>query len=379
MPADPLQLEPREDAAPAESHEVVRAVAQAEVDHRRYQRWQAASLIILASLAVLGGLYVAKTVLIVLLVSILLAYVLAPLVDFLGRLRVPRPVGSLIAIIVLCAAFAAMFYTGYNRGVAFIQDLPKYSGKIRQEVLKFRRQAETIRKTTEHVLPADQEEKNSIKVQQTTSWSDRISERTAMVTELIFLISFIPFLAYFMLSWQEHVRSQTVMLFKLETRNTAYVTLGLISAMIRSFIVGNFVVGLFLSGASMFVFALLGIPYFYFIGVLSGFLSLVPYLGVVLALFPPILAGLGQIGSEDVFIIILAVFSLHVFALNVLYPKIIGKRLQLNPLAVTIALMFWGWLWGAWGLILAVPITAAMKIIFDHVDRLRPYGAWLGE
>jgi predicted PurR-regulated permease PerM len=129
----------------------------------------------------------------------------------------------------------------------------------------------------------------------------------------------------------------------------------------------------------MFVFALLGIPYFYFIGVLSGFLSLVPYLGVVLALFPPILAGLGQIGSEDVFIIILAVFSLHVFALNVLYPKIIGKRLQLNPLAVTIALMFWGGLWGAWGLILAVPITAAMKIIFDHVDRLRPYGAWLGE
>ena len=379
MPVDPVELEPRDEAANAESPEMVREVAQAEVDQRRYQRWQSGSLIILASLAVLGGLYVAKTVLVILLIAILLAYVLAPLVDLLARFRLPRAIGSLIAILVLCGAVAAMFYTGYNRGVAFLQDLPKYSGKIRQEIAKFRRQAETIRKTTEHVLPPDQEEKGSIKVQQTSSWSDRLSERTAQLTELVFLISFIPFLVYFMLSWQEHVRSQTVMLFKMETRNTAYVTLGLISAMIRSFIVGNFVVGLFLSGASMFVFALLGIPYFYFIGVLSGFLSLVPYLGVILALFPPILAGLGQIGSEDIFIIVLSVFSLHVFALNVLYPKIIGKRLQLNPLAVTIALMFWGWLWGAWGLILAVPITGAMKIIFDHVERLRPYGAWLGE
>jgi len=51
----------------------------------------------------------------------------------------------------------------------------------------------------------------------------------------------------------------------------------------------------------------------------------------------------------------------------------------LNPLAVTIALLFWGWLWGAMGLILAIPITAAMKIIFDHVETLKPWGAWMGE
>jgi predicted PurR-regulated permease PerM len=69
----------------------------------------------------------------------------------------------------------------------------------------------------------------------------------------------------------------------------------------------------------------------------------------------------------------------HVIALNVLYPKIIGRRLQLNPLAVTLALLFWGWLWGAMGLILAVPLTAAIKIIFDHVDSLRSWGNWLGE
>jgi predicted PurR-regulated permease PerM len=75
----------------------------------------------------------------------------------------------------------------------------------------------------------------------------------------------------------------------------------------------------------------------------------------------------------------MAVLGLHMLALNVLYPKILGRRLQLNPLAVTMALLIWASLWGAIGLLLAIPITAAMKIIFDHVEPLKPYGVWLGE
>jgi predicted PurR-regulated permease PerM len=73
------------------------------------------------------------------------------------------------------------------------------------------------------------------------------------------------------------------------------------------------------------------------------------------------------------------VLGLHLVALNVFYPKFLGNRLQLNPLAVTISLLVWAWLWGAIGLLLAIPMTAAMKIIFDHIDSLKPFGAWLGE
>ena len=193
------------------------------------------------------------------------------------------------------------------------------------------------------------------------------------------MISFIPFLVYFMLSWQDHVRAATVMLFKMENRNTAYVTLGRISAMIHSFINGNLAVGIFTSIISLIVFGALHLPYFYFLGFISGFLSLIPYLGVVLALIPPVVAGIGVLHSGGMVAIIATVLGVHVFALNVLYPKLIGKRLQLNPLAVTVSLLIWGFLWGAPGLILAVPITGAMKIIFDNVESLRPYGAWLGE
>jgi predicted PurR-regulated permease PerM len=182
-----------------------------------------------------------------------------------------------------------------------------------------------------------------------------------------------------MLTWQEHARAATVMLFKMENRNTAYVTLGRISKMIRSFILGNLVIGLFISVMSLVVFGIIGLPYFYFLGVISGFLSLVPYLGVPLAMVPPLVAGLGQLNGAGIIAIVVTVLALHLFAINVLYPKLIGRRLQLNPLVVTIALLVWGWIWGAMGLILAVPLTAALKIIFDHVESMRPYGTWLGE
>jgi len=191
--------------------------------------------------------------------------------------------------------------------------------------------------------------------------------------------TFIPFLVYFMLTWQHHVRSSTVMLFPMHSRQTAYVTLGLISSMIRSFMVGNILIGLLLGLASTVVFWALNVPFFYFVGFISGFLSLVPYLGVVLAMAPPIFVSVGHLPSSDVLSLVVVVLGLHMIALNILYPKLLGNRLQLNPLAVTMALLLWAWLWGAVGLLLAIPITAAMKIVFDHVESLKPYGAWLGE
>jgi len=169
------------------------------------------------------------------------------------------------------------------------------------------------------------------------------------------------------------------MLFPLHYRNTAFVTLGLIGKMLQSFIVGNLLIGLLISGVSVAIFGLLHVPFFYFVGFLSGFLSLVPYLGIVLAMVPPFLVGFGQLEASELVIVVFSVVGLHVFALNVLYPKLLGSRLRLNPLAVTIALLFWGSVWGAVGLLLAIPITGAIKIVFDHVDSMRPYAEWLGE
>jgi len=70
---------------------------------------------------------------------------------------------------------------------------------------------------------------------------------------------------------------------------------------------------------------------------------------------------------------------LHILALNLLYPKLVGSRVHLNPLVVTVALMFWGFLWDAPGLVLAIPLTAGIKAVCDNVRTLRPYGKFLGD
>jgi len=218
-----------------------------------------------------------------------------------------------------------------------------------------------------------------VPVRQVQSWSEALTHGAGTVTDIALALSFVPFLAYFLLTWQSHARSATVMLFPLEHRNTAFVTLGLIGKMLQSFIVGNLLIGLLISAVSVGIFGLLHVPFFYFVGFLSGFLSLVPYLGIVLAMVPPILVGLGQLEPGDLVVVAVCVVGMHLLALNVLYPKLLGSRLKINPLAVTIALLFWGAVWGAVGLVLAIPITGALKIICDHVESMKPWADWLGE
>jgi predicted PurR-regulated permease PerM len=338
-----------------------------------------ASQIVTSVAVVLTICYFAKLVLVTILVSILLAYMLEPLVSLQERFRITRPVGAALAILLLGGILYGAVYFGYSKGLEFVQELPKYSEKIKRATIHVRKQAEKLQRTTQGAVSEGEQDKEPANAQQQPNWSELITKYFGTVGEVLLVVSFIPFLVFFMLTWQDHVRAATVMLFAMENRNTAYVTLGRISEMVRGFINGNVVIGLFTSIVSVGIFWALHLPYFYFLGFISGFLSIVPYLGVILAMLPPLVAGFGTLHGPQFITIIVTVFALHVFAINVLYPKLLGKRLQLNPLAVTIALLVWGWLWGAMGLILAVPITAAMKIIFDNVDSLRAYGTWLGE
>ena len=330
--------------------------------------------IIIAVGVVLTLCYVAELVLVVVLVSTLIAFILTPVVDFLGQFRLPRSFSSLIAVMLLLAMLYGMSYLSYNQAASFLQVLPRYSERIRATVMSFRERAESL-----NPLRPVTDDKNVVKVLPSSPLTDAVTRGFGSVSQGLFALTFIPFLVYFMLSWQQHARSATVMLFRMENRHTAYITLGLISNMIRSFMVGNLLIGLFMAAVSVALFGALGLPFFLVVGVISGFLSLVPYLGLLLALAPPLIVGLGQLDSGELAAISLIVAALHFFALNVLYPKVLGNRMQLNPLAVTITLLFWGWLWGGMGLVLAIPITAAMKIIFDHVEALKPWGDWMGE
>jgi predicted PurR-regulated permease PerM len=168
-----------------------------------------------------------------------------------------------------------------------------------------------------------------------------------------------------------------------EARYTVAKAMDGVAEMVRAYVIGNFLLGLVLSVASALLFASVKLPYWLVVAPISGFFSLAPYIGLPLALIPPLMAALAlPLKPEPAALYLFLTASvavLHLLALNLLYPKFVGSRVHLNPLVVTIALMFWGMLWGGIGLVLAIPITAALKAVCDNVGSLQAYGRLLGD
>jgi predicted PurR-regulated permease PerM len=197
---------------------------------------------------------------------------------------------------------------------------------------------------------------------------------------VLLMASFVPFLVYFQLSWGDHLRTRVLYLFEGADRQVAGRALVSVAEMVRAYVVGNFLLGVVLSIASSILFASVKLPYWLVAGPVSGFLSLIPYIGLPLALMPPLIAALPMSTGPQTYLFLAAsVALLHLFALNLLYPKFVGARVHLNPLVVTLALMFWGMLWGGIGLVLAIPLTAAIKAVCDNVGSLQAYGKLLGD
>jgi predicted PurR-regulated permease PerM len=215
--------------------------------------------------------------------------------------------------------------------------------------------------------------------EESTPIGDYIAARLNSFYQIILMISFIPFLVYFMLSWRDHINRSFLQFFHGEDRLVATRSLQGIAEMVRAFVVGNFLLGLLLAVISSIVFWLMHLPYPLLVGPVSGFLSLVPYVGLPMAMLPPLFAALAINHLPTYLLVMSTVAVLHLIALNLLYPKIVGSRVHLNPLVVTFSLMIWGFLWDAPGLLLAIPLTAALKAVCDNVKGLRPIGKFLGD
>ncbi|MGH9499542.1 MAG: AI-2E family transporter [Terriglobales bacterium] len=337
--------------------------------------------IVIALVAVLGLIYLLKFVLVTTLVAVLLAYVFEPVVQWLARFRIPRGVGALLVVMSALAMFGGLAFYSYNSAVQFTDQLPGFSTRIRNTIGNIRYHADRMADQARSIVESPKDEKQvvPVKVEQIPGIAGLISRNGETILDLALSVGFVPFLVYFMLVLKDHTHVATVRLFPKEHRLLAHRTVGTISAMIRSYIVANVLIGLVNALLCTFIFWFLGIKYFYFIGALSGFVGLVPYLGVFASLLPPLAAGIDSLDRTGILVVIITLIGIHVITMNVLYPKFVGKRLQLNPLGVSLSLLFWAWIWGPIGLILAMPVLGATKIVCDYIEPLRGIGQWLGE
>src|SRR5260370_19817964 len=139
--------------------------------------------------------------------------------------------------------------------------------------------------------------------------------RLGSLYQVLLMSSFVPFLVYFMLSWRDHAHRSFLQFFEGDDRLVAARSLARIAGTVRGFVVGNFVLGLLLASASSLIFWQMGLPYPLLTGPLSGFFSLVPYIGLPLALAPPLLVSLMVFEGVSSYVLLAAIVMLmHILA-----------------------------------------------------------------
>jgi predicted PurR-regulated permease PerM len=331
------------------------------------------------------------------------------------KLRVPRAAATGIVIGIALVAVYVLLAVAWSQLLTISEDLPSYSSRVNELVQKLNGKLDEIeKKTVDLVVPAGMRQQE-VQIQQKPQEALKARRRRAGLPvapaapvvptvqevrihndpkppvgtlynyvagyfHVLVMASFVPFLVYFMLSWRDHIGQSFLRLFKADGRYIVGRSWIGIGEATRAYVLGNFFLWLFVSSISAIAFFALAVPYWPLVGPLSAFLSLVPYVGLPLSMLPPVLAAL-MIPNKFKIVAAVALITaaLHIVAMNFLYAKIVGRRVRLNPFAVTVALMFWGMLWGSVGLLLAVPITAGVKAVCDNVEALSPYGRLLGD
>jgi predicted PurR-regulated permease PerM len=374
----------------------------------------ATSLIALAAMVAL--LYYGRDFFVTLIVSAVFACILDPVVVLVMKLRIPRPAATGIVIGLALVAVYLLSVMAWMQVSTIREDLPTYSSRVlevtnkvndtltdfekktvamvvpeslrqqEQQIQKKPQEAQKARRRRAGLPPAQPAPPAKPEIQEVRVHTDpkpviaTLYGYVAGYFHVLVVASFVPFLIYFMLSWRDYIGQAVLRLFHDEGRYMAGKSWDSIGDLTRAYVLGNFFLWVSLSVFSGIVFFFLGVPYWLIVAPLSALFSLVPYVGLPLSILPPALAALAIPNKfKIVLFIVLITAALHILAMNFLYPKIIGRRVHLNPFVVTVALMFWGLLWGGVGLILAVPITAGVKAICDNVEPLHGYGRILGD
>lgn len=365
--------------------------------------------------ALVALLYYGRDFFVTLIISAVFAFILDPAVVLVMKLRLPRTAATGIVIGVACIAVYVASVLAWGQIATIVEDLPAYTFRLNDLWSKANSRLDQIGQGTIDVLVPktlrDQSEQIQQKPQEAMKARRRRSSTavapvfpspplvqevrihtdpkpfittiytyTAGYLHILVMASFVPFLVYFMLSWRDHLNKTVTRLFHGQERYVVGRTWSGIGDSTRAYVLGNFLLWILLSSISATVYFFLGVPYWMIVGPISAFCSLVPYVGLPLSMLPPVLAAVAIPNRFKIIVTLMAITAaLHIIVMNFVYAKVIGRRVRLNPLVVTVALMFWGMLWGGVGLVLAVPITAAIKTVCDNVEALEPYGKLLGD
>lgn len=356
---------------------------------------RSAALVLLASMATLYFIDWAQPVLLPLVVAVLISYALDPLVSVLDRIRIPRPLGAAIVL-------AGLIAVGATAGTPLKQEAMAMLDKIPVAINEFQRKEARNRDTEESIV--EKAQTAAKKIEATAAKDQQVAAQPGITpvrvvdqpmdvqayiikgspAALILISQFfsVLLLVYFLLAVGSLYRRKVVRISgpSFGRMRKAARIMDDLHHQIRRFLFVMVISALFVGVLTWLAFLGLGMEQAALWGVVAGIASGVPYLGPFLVFIGTGVAGFIQFGALDNAIII-AGTSLLITSIqgNLLTPWLTSYISSLNAVAIFIGLLFWGWLWGPIGLIVATPILMIIKSLCDHVVNLRAIGELLGK
>jgi predicted PurR-regulated permease PerM len=305
-----------------------------------------------------------------LLISLLLAYLMDTFIVYMRRLRFPMWLASALTIVIFLGAFIGIGMVLYSNVRQFQVEFPKYEAKLfaMLQILQTRLQAALSTEIPLNPL-------SSLKNLPVVSLAFKTAQS---IIAFGFDFGIIFFFSVLIVLGKHQFIRNIVRIFPRSRGSRVPITLSHIDKNLRRYLGVKAFVSLLAATLEMIILLLFGVKFAVIWGLMTFLLNFIPSIGAILATLLPTLFALAQFSDPLMSLwVFIAIASVHMTVGNILDPTLMGETLNLSLLVVFVSLFFWGWLWGALGILLAVPMTATIKIILQNVPSTSRYATFL--
>ena len=362
------------------------------------QRRTSIALNLLAFLAVIFALDWAQAFLVPVITGICIAYTLQPAVNFLERLQVPRTVGAALVLCLLIAGFGYTIASLRGDALAILEALPQTTHKLTDALVGWRgsrdgamHSVDKVAQELDRASRAAQKPPDGAVIAQppvviaSTAGSDLKSAlwNTSLTAAGVFsTLTIALLLVFFLLQAGDSFRRKLVRVVgpTLSAKRITVAALNDINLQIQNYFWMLLVTNAVLALVSWAGYRAIGLNNAGVWGLTTGALHLIPYFGSLLAAAAAAAAALTQFGTLSMALAVAAIpLGLGTVIGMFVAPWMTGRLAKMNPTAIFIGLLFFGWIWGAWGMLLAIPIVVVVKVVAESVEALNPAAELLAE
>jgi predicted PurR-regulated permease PerM len=333
--------------------------------------------LVLVGLLALGYLIIlGKEVMDPLVFGFLFAILLLPIASFLEKkLRLPRSISSLVSILLLLACVSGVLYLVGSQISNLASDWPMLKSQVGQSL-------DNLSEWVQHAFNINTTKQLSY-VHSTTqkimaSGTDVLGTTFGAVSSLMLFYVFILIFTFFILLYRSILIKFIIWVFSDEYESIVHDIVENIQKILRQYILGLLLEMFVVACLACMAFWLIGIKYAVLLGIIVALFNLIPYLGIFTALLLSTLITFATGSIKDSAYVAVSVLAIHAIDSNFLLPTIVGSKVKLNALITFLGIIFGEMIWGLSGMFLSIPVMAILKIIFDRVDSLKPWGFLFG-